>query len=311
MAKKEPASNTIKIRDLYPSRGANKFLFASRNEFDEYLALAINALKIECTDNTPFGFEEEDFIKKQLIKSNSVGYNRATNIWASVSGFGLNAYGNPTELNFVLRNGKQFTRPAYYKPAVNGSYRIQALPSNTTYSNIIRKATEVLQICDEAIIQNLQAIKTPAIMVVKDKDTRLSLLAAIQDRQNGEPVILVDQSIVDGLKGVQTYTQYIAQEVFELREATRDRLLNKLATMSANVNKRERVQVGEVNATVGQCEDYIYTVIDNVNSQFKSYGLPFKMSLNTSLEELYLNEQSSTEIETPGSGAGAIETTVE
>ena len=59
--------------------------------------------------------------------------------------------------------------------------------------------------------------------------------------------------------------------------------------MSANIDKKERVQVGEVNATTGQCVDYIYMIIDTFNKYCNYYNLPFKMSLNGSLEELYEN----------------------
>ena len=84
------------------------------------------------------------------------------------------------------------------------------------------------------------------------------------------------------------------------RDQERDRLLNKLGIMSANINKRERVQVGEVNATVGQCMDYIYLLIDTFNKQMETYGLPFEMVLNESLEELYGNEETPAESENKG-----------
>ena len=82
----------------------------------------------------------------------------------------------------------------------------------------------------------------------------------------------------------------------------RDKLLNKLGIMSANINKRERVQVGEVNATVGQCSDYIYMLVDCFNKQMDTYGLPFKMELNGSLEELYTGgpEEEETEVKEDG-----------
>ena len=100
----------------------------------------------------------------------------------------------------------------------------------------------------------------------------------------------VGKPLAKSLEGVQTYTEYIADKVETLKDQRRDQLLNKIGTMTANINKRERVQVGEVNATVGQCEDYIYMFIDNVNRQFTEYGLPFEMKLNTSLEELYTDD---------------------
>ena len=94
------------------------------------------------------------------------------------------------------------------------------------------------------------------------------------------------------MKGVQTETPYMVDKFVTYRDQERDRLLNKLGIMSANINKRERVQVGEVNATVGQCMDYIYLLIDTFNKQMETYGLPFEMVLNESLEELYGNEET-------------------
>ena len=60
--------------------------------------------------------------------------------------------------------------------------------------------------------------------------------------------------------------------------------------MSANIDKKERVQVGEVNTTINQATDYIYLLIDTFNKQCESYDLPFKMSCNGSIEELYLKD---------------------
>ena len=60
--------------------------------------------------------------------------------------------------------------------------------------------------------------------------------------------------------------------------------------MTANINKKERVQSAEVNATIGQATDYIYMLIDTFNKQMDAYALPFKMELNGALEEIYLND---------------------
>ena len=60
--------------------------------------------------------------------------------------------------------------------------------------------------------------------------------------------------------------------------------------MSANTDKRERVQVGEVNATLAQCTDYLYLLIDTFNRQMQDYGLDLKMDTNSSKNELYAKD---------------------
>ena len=50
-----------------------------------------------------------------------------------------------------------------------------------------------------------------------------------------------------------------------------------------------------MNATVGQCEDYVYTLIDTFNAQMETYGIPVHMESNNSLEELYYNGTTAKE----------------
>lgn len=282
---KKQEGQGVKIRDLNPPRP-----YLIENDFEEYAALAANAIKIDCLDPTiKFGYLEEKFIKKQLIETNFVGYDTMINMWAKCYGYGLNDYWQPDRLTFIFPNRRGFTRQISYEPKRFGAYIIQGYPGNITLAAIIQKATATMQLCDSAIIQNLEASKTPHYVLVKDDSVRLSIETAIQQRQAGAPVIVVDETLGDSMKGIPNLTEFVVPQIYEYKQQVRAELLNKLGTMTANVNKRERVQVGEVNAMVGLCEDYVYSLIDNVNRQFEEYGLPFKISLNTSLEELYYN----------------------
>ena len=95
----------------------------------------------------------------------------------------------------------------------------------------------------------------------------------------------------DGLKSIDIGVNFLVDRFAEARDQERDTLLNKLGIMTANINKRERVQSAEVNATIGQATDYIYLLIDTFNKQCETYGLDYEMQLNGSLEEIYLGGQ--------------------
>ena len=144
--------------------------------------------------------------------------------------------------------------------------------------------------CDLAMIQNIGACKTPFVISAKDGDTKLTLLQAIRQKENGEPVIMVDSDFGDSLKVIDFKPEFMADKFQMMREDERDKLLNKLGIMSANTDKRERVQVGEVNATLAQCTDYLYLLIDTFNRQMQDYGLDFKMIPNSSTNELYAKD---------------------
>lgn len=269
-----------KIRDL---AHVNPFDVRGHSLYEEYKALLMNAVKI-----TLLPAHIERFVKSCMIENNQVGFDSITRRWAIAYGEGVNEYWLPTTITFFFPNNKNsYQRSAFYEPATNGAYLIHALPTDTSFAAIIRATTDEMRECDVSIRQNLKATRTPFIAVVKDEDTRLSLLAAIEQKEDGKPAIIASADVFDGLKGVAFDTPYIVDKVEQYRTIIRDRLLNKLGIMSANINKRERVQVGEVNATVGQCVDYIYLWIDTFNKQMEDYGLPYRMQLNGALEELY------------------------
>lgn len=281
------SNGAVKIRDLNPPN----FCGGDNSEFEEFFGLAYNSIKIECTDdNIEFGYMQEDFIKRQLLHNNRVGYDDLTGMFAVINSFGYNEYWLPRTAFFLYPNGRSYARALSYEPKSGAAYYIRGLPAELSIAQLIRRATDKIREGEITIRQNLQAVRTPFIAVCRDKEVKLSLEQAIGQRQRGDPVIVLSSEIGEALKGIATNVEFLAPEVDELNDRERDRLLNRLGTMTANINKRERVQATEVNATVGQCEDYMYVLIDNVNRQFKTFGLPFKMSPNNSLEELYYND---------------------
>jgi hypothetical protein len=279
-----------KFRDL---ARVNPFDACGYSLYEEYKALLMNAVKI-----TLLPAHIERFVKSCMIENNQVGFDCITRRWAIAFGEGVNEYWLPTTITFFFPNNKKsYQRPAYYEPAENGAYLVHALPTGTSFFEIISATTNEMRECDISIRQNLKATRTPFVAVVKDENTRLSLLSAIEQKEEGKPAVVTSADIAEGLKGVVFDTPYIVDKVEQYRTIIRDRLLNKLGIMSANINKRERVQVGEVNATVGQCVDYIYLWIDTFNAQMKDYGLPYRMELNGALEELYTEGEQNNDFE--------------
>lgn len=269
-----------KIRDLFH---VNACPLSNDISYLEKLNLLMNAVTIKGIDNVTI----ENFVKQNLIELGKIGYDKLTDKWANVYGEGLDEIGRPTNLTFVFRNGKSFVRRACYDDNANGTYIINALPYPFSLGELIRETTTFTDNCKIAMRQNIDAIKTPYIVVSKNKDLQLSLEHAIEQKLDGKPVIVVNEDLGDALKSIDVNVPYVADKLQEICNQWEDKLLNKLGTMSANINKKERVQVGEVNATTGQCSDYIYMFIDNVNKQFDTFGIDCEMVINNSLEELY------------------------
>ena len=277
-----------KLKDLNPV--TNK-PYGVYSRFEEYFNLLMNAVKVvSAQDGEKLSYEVETFLKRGLFENGAMGYDKITKQWYYVYGQGLNEYGNPTTLTLVTANGKTFTRPAYYENKEDGAYKVDALPVNMSMAQLIKECTDFMTNCDVAMRQNLEACKTPYIVVCKNEDLRLSFETALQQKVLGQACIVVSEDLGDGLKAVDVGVNYLVDKFSEARDTERDTLLTKLGILTANTDKKERVQSAEVNASLGQASDYIYLLIDTFNKQCEYYGLPFKMDFNGSMEEIYLND---------------------
>ena len=278
-----------KIKDLNPVSTCKANGVYSR--FDEYFNLLMNAVKVvSAQGEEAINYKTETFLKRGLFENGAMGYDKLTKQWYYVYGQGLNEFGNPTSLIFVTANGKTFERKAYYENEEDGAYKVDALPINMSMSQLIKATTDFMTNCEVAMKQNLEACKTPYIVVCKDEKLRLSFEQALQQKVLGQACIVVSEDLGDGLKAVDIGVTYLVDKFAEARDTERDTLLTKLGILTANTDKKERVQSAEVNASLGQASDYIYMLIDNFNKQCDSYGLPFKMDFNGSMEEIYLQD---------------------
>ena len=279
----------VKVRDLNAPISAKygRFKQNADSRFEEYKNLLANEVSIvDKATGSPINFADETFAKNALIDG-SVGYDKLSKRFYYVYGEGIDEYGNPTELNLITANGKTIRRPASYDNNVDGAYIIKAYPFGFSLSGLIEKATDFISECDTAIGQNLEACKTPYIVVCKNADLRKSFDTAIEKKSLGQAVIVVNEDIGDGLKAVNVTTNYLVDKFVEARDHEENKLLNKLGILTANTAKKERVQSAEVNSTLNVSSDYIYLFIDTFNKQCDTYDLPFKMVFNGSMEELY------------------------
>ncbi|MBO4726584.1 MAG: hypothetical protein J5598_03225 [Clostridia bacterium] len=293
MAKKVDSK---KIRNLNP---AKRKPYGVYSRFDEYFNLLLNSVQIKVkSTGKGLDYATEHYVKYGLFDGGAMGYDKVVKKWASCYGEGLNEQGNPTTLIFVTANGKTWTRDAYYEDKEDGAYLVKALPNATmTMSSLIKETTDFMTNCDVAMRQNLEACKTPFIVVCKDEDLRLSIEQAIQQKQQGQAVLVVSEQLGDGLKSIDIGVNYLCDKFKEIRDEERNTLLNKIGIMTNSIEKRERVQSAEVNATIGQATDYIYLLIDTFNKQCKTYGLDYEMVLNGSLEEIYVDADGDGQVD--------------
>lgn len=274
---------SVRVKDLPKKEGADNTapLYSSA----EYLNLLANAVTIEGID-----YKKARYAIKLLINEGAVGYDAITDRFYKVSGIGKDDEGDPIRAFFYTQNNKKFTRTLSYEPKEDGAFYIRSLPyGEITFNEIVERSGQFIGLCDTALVQNLKACMTPYIVAVKDNDTLLSVRDALQQKQDGQAVLIVSEGLSDALQATKIGVEFLADRFVELREGERERLLKKLGIVT-DITKGERVQTSEVDANVCQASDYIYMMIDTFNKQCEQFGLPFKMKANGTFEELYVDE---------------------
>jgi hypothetical protein len=285
---------TKKIKDL---AGGGHRRYGVYNRYTEYFNLLMNALEIDSeSTGERINYAVETFIKKSLLEQSSVGYDKMTDKWFYVYGQGVNELGNPTTLVFVTADGLAFERKACYDDSEDGAYKIDALPVSMSMSALIKEATDFMSNCDLAMRQNLEACKTPYVVVCKDPNIRLSLEQALQEKKLGQACLVVSEQLGDGLKAVNITAEYLVDKFAQARDTENQILLTKLGMLTANTDKKERVQSAEVNASLGQASDYIYMIIDTFNKQMDTYKIPYVMKFNGSMEEIYMDDNEKKDV---------------
>ena len=277
---------SVRVKDLpkVEGGGVSRPLYTTA----EYLNLLANAVAIEGID-----YKKARYAIKLLINEGAVGYDAITDRFYKVSGLGKDEEGDPIRAFFYAQNNKKFTRTLSYEPKEDGAFYIRSLPyGEITFREIVERSGDFISLCDTALIQNLKACMTPYIVAVKDKDTLLSVRHALQQKEDGQAVLIVSEGLSDALQATKIGVEFLADRFVELREGERDRLLKKMGIVT-DITKGERVQTSEVNANVCQASDYIYMMIDTFNKQCEQFGLPFKMKANGTFEELYVDDENA------------------
>lgn len=283
----------VKIRELngqFKKHQFNDLSVSTYSRYDEFLSIFLNNISIKAVGiHPPMAFDVEEFVKHALVENGVVGYDKIVDKFYYVYGEGINELGNPKKLIFVDANGHTlYQRQASYDDNEDGAYYIKAMPSAFSIGDMIKHTTDFMDACDVAINQNLEACKTPYIISCENPDLLKSIQEALNEKHKGQAVIVVSSNVANDLKAINIGVEFLTDRFIGVRDIERDNLLNKIGILTT-ITKGERVQSAEVNAKLNEATDYIYTLIDTCNKQFKTYNIPYKVTFNGSMEELYVD----------------------
>lgn len=258
-------------------------------EYDEFIDLICNALYI---DGLPADVPQS-FVIRKLIEHGRIGvYN---NMWLPASVAGRpNLYGISKEWFLVGENGKTFT---ISDDRINAVIRLR--PSARPLKEWLYEESDNLAYIKMAIRANLIACQNTEVYECGNKATADEMKSVFLKRALGMPAIFSrKEGMADQTKNLGSKTEFIADRLTQLYVENKNRVKERLGILTANSEKRERVQSLEITASVGEIVDSIYTFIDTFNEDAKFYGITQRMRLNGTIEDLYANAMYTEDGET-------------
>lgn len=235
---------------------------------------------------------ESQFIIKHLFSDNKVVYDKPTETWYALAGSTEdNKYGKPTKLDLVSGDGKtKCKRKASYEPDELGTYLIEFSPFSENWEEYTHTIATELADIKIAVIQNAKAMKAPTVFAVPSKEIANNIATACEEKEDGSPVVIVDETLAPYMRGVETKVQYVGDKLLFMYDEIRSKYLTRIGFLTRVNNTMQRIQSAQVYAVVGEAHDSIHSYIDWWNDQMEQFGLDFSMELNGALDEVYTNQ---------------------
>lgn len=269
----------------------NYKLQLAQEEYDEFIDLICNALKIE---NLPENIDNI-WVIKSLLSHGAIGiYNLNKNeLWLPASkGSEVDEMGKPKNWLLSTANGHTFN-------VKSESIKIIRLrPSTRGLTSWLWNESLNLASIKMFKLDNMIANQNAVIYECADDKTAIEMKSVFKKRQIGMPAIFSrKQGIADATKALGANVPFVADKLNQLYVEDKNRVKERLGILTANSEKKERVQVGEITASVGEVVDSIYCFIDTFNTDAEKAGIPQRMKLNGTVEDLYAdyNEQGDEE----------------
>ena len=251
------------------------------NYLRRFVAYTHNAVKFENIGDLP-----KRYLMQVLINYGAIAYDKETGLYLRFVPIGYDVYGLPTQYTLYGFNGYTITR----EPEEVVILRVNDIQEPIKpYLQI--KAQRITNY-DLAILQNLEAIKTMTVYECGSDAQILSLINKAESRRIGATVFFENKNAFGNtdIKVSSTGVQYLVDKLQEARQKELNELYATIGTISANTDKRERVQGLEVNASMGYAYDSIFLNVDTFNYDAEYGGIPIRMKPNTSLLELWGNK---------------------
>lgn len=188
---------------------------------------------------------------------------------------GINVWGRPTEITVANPVLNTFTRKLPDEAAlVKLQYDFRNI-----YPLIQRYSTQ-LAMCDSAVSVNLMNSKASIICQAESKAQAATFQKMFDEISAGKPFVVIKDGMLKKDESVifmPVKQAYIADDVMILKRKIMNEFLSRIGINNANIDKRQRLNLDEVNANDEEIEaagkHWIKTVNEGLSEANRLYGL--------------------------------------
>lgn len=203
---------------------------------------------------------------------------------------GINVFGHPTDIIIANPVLGSFDR----KIGVDGVL-IKLQFNYLGIMALLNRYSALLAMCDSALSVNLMNSKVTFIGMAENKAQAETMKKMYDEISMGNPAVFVKGSAIGNGENFyfnRAKENYIAKEIQDTKRSLINEFLTEIGINNANINKRERLNLDEVNsndeeirANVQHWYDNIKTGFDEVNAMFPDINVSVKIRDYTKIIE--------------------------
>lgn len=257
-------------------------LIRAEEEKSKFKDLLFNSQKIEGLPK-----DEPDLYAKEILFD--MGFMIATKEYndewhlfkaGELYNNGVNIYGAPDVIGIAFENGKFISNLKLNEQA----FIIRYTPTMKGLKLWLDLMCEKIARIDLAIENNLIMSSMGFVYSCDDVNVK-SMKEALRQASQGDFAVFATQNITDRINADKAQAQFYADKYYELKEKYVKEVLTRLVGIASTSEKKERTTSFDTN--IGESVDVAYMYVDTFNADCEKYNIPFKMVINSTIEELY------------------------
>ena len=193
---------------------------------------------------------------------------------------GTDIYGDPNTIGITFDNGKFISGLNVGRDA----FIVRYTPNKRGLYTWLRQMCLLIARIDLAIENNMILASMGFVYSCEGVNVK-SMKEALRQASQGDFAVFASQNITDRINTEKVQAQFYGDKLYELKEKYIKEVLTRLIGVASVSDKKERTTSYDTNLPASVDTAYMY--VDTFNEDCQKYDLPFKMSINSTIEELY------------------------